>query len=67
MQQAIPEQSPLYIGFAHASAALAHKEGAGGWIFVPDNAAGAVWFDAAYFTPSAIMRHPAAKGSGRLL
>ena len=66
-EQAIPEQSPLYIGFSSAGAALAHREGAGGWIFVPDNTAGAIWFDAAYFTASAVMRHPAAKASGRLL
>lgn len=66
-ERAIPEQSPLYIGFASAAAAMAYKQGAGGWIFVPDNAAGAVWFDAAYFTAGAVMRHPAAKGSGRLI
>lgn len=65
-RRAIPEQMPLYIGFASATAALAHREGAGGWVFVPENAAGAVWFDL-QFTAGAVMRHHAAKGSGRLL
>lgn len=64
-QKAIPEQKPLYIGFASARAALDYREGKGGWVFVPENAAGAVWFDP-YFTASAVMRHPAAKGSGNL-
>lgn len=67
MHKAIPEQSPLYIGFAHASAGIEHKALHGGWLFIPDNAAGSVWFDGAYFTASAVMRHPAAKGSGRLI
>lgn len=67
MQKAISEQKPMYIGFASAAAALAHREGAGGWIFVPDNAAGGIWFDGSIFTPSAILRHPAANGSGRLV
>lgn len=63
---AIPEQAPLYIGFASATAALAHREGAGGWVYVPNDSAGAVWFDP-QFTASAVMRHHAAKGSGRLI
>lgn len=63
---AIPEQAPLYIGFASATAALAHREGAGGWVYVPNDSAGAVWFDR-QFTASNVMRHYAAKGSGRLL
>jgi hypothetical protein len=67
MQKAIPEQSPLYIGFAHASAAIEHKASHGGWLFIPDNAAGAVWFDGATFTAGAVMRHHAAKGNGRLI
>jgi hypothetical protein len=66
MRQAIPEQAPLFIGFASAGAALAHREGAGGWIFVPDSAAGAIWFDRS-LTASVVMRHHAAKGSGRLI
>ena len=66
MRQVIPEQFLLYIGFASASAAIAHRQGAGGWIFVPDSAAGAVWFDL-QFTAGAVMRHHAAKGSGRLI
>lgn len=68
MRKAIPAQDPMYIGFASACAALDYKEnGAGGWVFVPNNSAGAVWFDGAYFTASAIMLHPAAKGSGKVL
>jgi hypothetical protein len=67
MGKAIPEQRPLYMGFAHAAAARAYRENAGGWVFVPDNAAGAVWFDAAHFTAGAVMRHFACKGSGQLL
>lgn len=46
MRKAIPAQDPMYIGFASACAALDYKEnGAGGWVFVPDNSAGAVWFE----------------------
>ena len=67
-EKAIPAQDPLYIGFTSACAALAYKEnGAGGWIFVPDEQAGAIWFDGAYFTVCAVMCHPAAKGSGKVL
>lgn len=40
MQKAIPEQAPLYIGFATAGAALDHRANVGGWIFVSDDAAG---------------------------
>lgn len=65
-RKAIPEIEPLYIGFASAGAALEHRAQKGGWLFVSDASAGAVWFDP-QFTPSAIFRHPAAKGSGRLI
>ena len=58
---------PEFIGFVSAQAAIDHRrEGAGGWIFIPDNAAGAVWFSL-NFTAGAVMRHHAAKGSGRLI
>ncbi len=68
MRKAIPAQDPLYIGFASACAALAYKEnGAGGWVFVPDERAGAIWFDGSYFTVGAVMRHHAANGSGKVL
>jgi len=67
LRQAIPPVSPSYIGFASAAAAMAHREAAGGWIFIPNDSAGAIWFDAAIFTASRAMVHPAAKGNGRLI
>lgn len=67
LRKAIPPVAPAYIGFASVGAALAYQEKAGGWIFAPDQAAGAIWFDGALFTASAVIKHPAAKGSGRLL
>jgi hypothetical protein len=66
MHKAIPEQSPLYIGFASASAALEHQSQNGGWIFVPDDSAGATWFDGSAFTAGSVLRHFAARGSGKL-
>ncbi len=65
-ERAIPAIEPLYIGFASAGAALDHRAQAGGWIFVSNDSAGAVWF-APQFTAGAVMRHHAAKGSGRLI
>ena len=61
----IPEIKPLFIGFASATAALMHRSNAGGWVYVPNDNAGAVWFDP-QFTASAVLSHHAAKGSGKL-
>lgn len=67
MRVAIPEQRPILAEFATAQAALAHKKSHGGWIFIRDNSSRATWFDASWFTMSAVVRHPAAKGSGRVI
>jgi hypothetical protein len=67
LRKAIPEQKPIVAQFATAQAALDHKAAHGGWIFVRDDSSRSTWFDAAWFTPSAIMRHPSAHGSGRLI
>ena len=66
LRKPIAAIEPEFIGFASAQAAIDHREGAGGWIFIPDNAAGAVWFSL-NFTAGAVMRHHAAKGSGQLI
>lgn len=65
---AIPEQKPLFQHFSRAADALAWRKekGCGGWIFVPDDASGATLFDIS-FTASGVMRHWAARGSGRLV
>lgn len=62
----MPEQSPLYIAFASANAALEYQSHHGGWVFVPSEAAGATWFDGSAFTAGSVMRHFAAQGSGKL-
>lgn len=67
LRRAIPPVPVMLIQFATAQAALDHKAAHGGWIFIRDDSSRATWFDASWFTPSAILRHPAAQGSGRLI
>ena len=66
LRKPIAAIEPEFIGFASAQAAIDHREGVGGWVFISDNAAGAVWFSL-NFTAGAVLRHYAAKGSGRLI
>jgi hypothetical protein len=65
--RAIPEQPIMLAQFATAQSALDYRAANGGWVYIREDASNALWFDAAYFTPSAIFRHPAASGNGRLL
>lgn len=55
-----------YIGFADMDAAVAHRVGAGGWIFAT-NSGQAIWFNLK-FTPTAILTHHSVAGlSGKLI
>ena len=65
--KAIPEQPLMMAEFATAQAALDFRASHGGWVFVREDASNALWFDAAYYTATAILRHPAAAGNGRLI
>jgi len=66
MQKAIAPVAPLHATFASIAGALDWRSNHGGWLFVADDRAGATWFDLS-FTAGAVMRHPAARGNGRLV
>ena len=51
----------LYAGFATLEEAKKHRDNHGGWIFVPDNSVGPIWFSLK-FTPTPIMLHQATNG-----
>jgi len=66
--KSIPEQKPILARFADFPSAFSHKSAFGGWLFVSDFAAGAVWFDASAFTATGVMLHPIVRGqSGKLI
>ncbi len=47
--------------------AEAHRAARGGWLFDVADSDIVVWFDAACFTPSAILERPVAQGFGGAL
>lgn len=54
----------LYIAFESLDAAKQHRNGHGGWIFVPNGEdAFPIWFRLG-FTASDIFTHPATRGMG---
>lgn len=63
----IPPLPAVVQQFSHFADAAEHQAKHGGWLFVADGASGAVWYDGACFTPSAVMLHPWSHGSGRII
>ena len=57
-----------FMAFSTLEAAQRFKDRNGGWVFVSDDGAVVLWFDAAQFTPSRIMNSYITAGvSGRLV